>query len=528
MAPTSAPSSRPATKRTPPFEGAVGLSLSGGGFRAAGFHLGVLTTFQRAGLLERTRVLSSVSGGTLVALRTMLGLARGESFDEIHVALQRFLSSGDLITRALSRAASERTTATRALATELDESLFLAKNDTPSTMRTIFEARISIEEGSFNAAEARSGHPFRFTFSRGPHARVGHQGAYLPRKVAENVRLGDVAAACCAFPGSLEPLVVPTDFTWPDPETAQDAREGLLGSSVGLIDGGVHDNQGIDPMLLAAQRLDENLGLLVVSDADRAIDAPEPRKVPERQRFGGLRVWHLDLFSVLFGLMALASIGLLATKAQLEREIHDFRWTSDGIAFGVPAAFCVISLVALLYARRRVTRAVAPLLPHLDKGARRAVRRMRVTDLVESLQTRFRTLEAVAIAAFPRRLRGLVYRGAWSNRDLVDRRVAVQIGSLSAERVALVDGLSTPSTSLLEASTRTSTTAKALRLASTDELEDLMRTGEATAVLRLVEALEVQFGSVRETWPPAARELDQALRADWDALNASERALRPR
>ena len=44
----------------------VGLALSGGGFRAAAFHLGVLRRLRELGVLSHVRVMSTVSGGSIV------------------------------------------------------------------------------------------------------------------------------------------------------------------------------------------------------------------------------------------------------------------------------------------------------------------------------------------------------------------------------------------------------------------------------------------------------------------------------
>src|SRR5437667_8380874 len=43
-----------------------GLALSGGGFRAAAFHLGVLKRLRELGLLREVDLLSTVSGGSIV------------------------------------------------------------------------------------------------------------------------------------------------------------------------------------------------------------------------------------------------------------------------------------------------------------------------------------------------------------------------------------------------------------------------------------------------------------------------------
>src|SRR6267154_3518229 len=44
----------------------LGLALSGGGYRAAAFHLGTLRTLDKMNILKRVDVLSTVSGGSIV------------------------------------------------------------------------------------------------------------------------------------------------------------------------------------------------------------------------------------------------------------------------------------------------------------------------------------------------------------------------------------------------------------------------------------------------------------------------------
>ena len=44
----------------------IGLALSGGGFRAALFHVGVLARLAEIGILRRVEVISSVSGGSII------------------------------------------------------------------------------------------------------------------------------------------------------------------------------------------------------------------------------------------------------------------------------------------------------------------------------------------------------------------------------------------------------------------------------------------------------------------------------
>lgn len=54
----------------------VGLALSGGGFRAALFHIGVLARMAELGLLRRVQVISTVSGGSIVGALYYLHVKR--------------------------------------------------------------------------------------------------------------------------------------------------------------------------------------------------------------------------------------------------------------------------------------------------------------------------------------------------------------------------------------------------------------------------------------------------------------------
>ena len=52
----------------------LGLGLSGGGFRASFFHLGVLARMAEMGMLRHVEVISTVSGGSIVGAAYYLGL----------------------------------------------------------------------------------------------------------------------------------------------------------------------------------------------------------------------------------------------------------------------------------------------------------------------------------------------------------------------------------------------------------------------------------------------------------------------
>lgn len=60
----------------------VGLALSGGGYRAAAYHIGTLRAIHRLGILEKVDVISSVSGGSITAAYYALNKDNYEDFEK--------------------------------------------------------------------------------------------------------------------------------------------------------------------------------------------------------------------------------------------------------------------------------------------------------------------------------------------------------------------------------------------------------------------------------------------------------------
>lgn len=69
----------------------IGLALSGGGVRAMAFHLGCLRALHQLGILDRVRVLSTVSGGSVIGA---LYAASDEPFQSFEAHLRAVLSKG--------------------------------------------------------------------------------------------------------------------------------------------------------------------------------------------------------------------------------------------------------------------------------------------------------------------------------------------------------------------------------------------------------------------------------------------------
>ena len=89
----------------------IALCFSGGGYRAAGFHLGVLSYLERIGLLQNVSIISTVSGGTLTGLSYAHSLKKKESFKEYYSRFYSFLHHVNLIKLSFNSVGSPASTA---------------------------------------------------------------------------------------------------------------------------------------------------------------------------------------------------------------------------------------------------------------------------------------------------------------------------------------------------------------------------------------------------------------------------------
>ena len=260
----------------------IALSLSGGGFRAATFHLGLLSYLSHlkgtdgSSLLSHVRAVSTISGGSLTGLWLILCQSQGKSEEQMLRELYDILLHKDLIGRASREFLCGQSTnhsLIREMVKIYDEEIF--HGATLGDLMAKIED-ISIDDFSANATDFRNALEFRFhvgeavkteknTTSRGT---IGNTAYSLKRDVAAEILLAEVFAASSCFPGGFEALMLPQDFkVGHDPRFADYFAEK---GEVALMDGGVVDNQGIEPIVLLRKR--KNIDLFIISDAGRGQD----------------------------------------------------------------------------------------------------------------------------------------------------------------------------------------------------------------------------------------------------------------
>jgi len=293
--------------------GKIGLALSGGGFRASLFHIGVLARLAELDVLRHVEVLSCVSGGSILGahyyleVRNLLqkkpdGEITREDYLEIVDRIARDFLSGvqknirtRVILNPLKTAKMLFTSGysrTHRLGELFEEHLYARVEDGVGPERWLNDLFVRPKgEGRFfnpqtdnwrrrakapilvlNATTLNTGHNWQFTASW-----MGEPSNAMEPDVDSNerlrrmyyreappqyrkFRLGYAVAASACVPGLFEPLSL--RGLYPD-------------RTVRLVDGGVHDNQGIVGLL------EQDCTVHLVSDASGQMGTePEPSTGP--------------------------------------------------------------------------------------------------------------------------------------------------------------------------------------------------------------------------------------------------------
>jgi predicted acylesterase/phospholipase RssA len=286
------------------FIGKVGLALSGGGFRASFYHLGVLARFAELNVLRHIDVLSCVSGGSIIGacyrlvLRKKLlesaVLKREDYVAMICDLIGYFKKAVSVDVRAkiqphkahiafnvLARDQRGAIDPEKA-ADELEESFFgplwpgwkerVMMNDlqfTPNDHDALLTGSAKFNPTKhnwlrenkvpsliLNATTVNTGRGWQFTptwmgespwaINEGADNIERLEWAYYAPEADWQISLAQAVAASAAVPGVFKPL---------------ELKRSYAGFRVQLVDGGVYDNQGVVSLLAA------NCNVLLVSDA---------------------------------------------------------------------------------------------------------------------------------------------------------------------------------------------------------------------------------------------------------------------
>lgn len=226
-----------------PLEDGAALCLSGGGYRAMLFHLGVLWRFYELGLLRDLKRISSVSGGSITAGALALAWPRlsfeparlRDDFEPEVVAPIRRLAGRTLDRNAVIGGIFLPGTIGERIAAAYDEHLF--RNATLQDLPD--DAGGTAPRFVVNATSVQSGALWRFSRPYMGDWRVG-------RVERPALRLALAVAASSAFPPVLSPLEIQLDPAQVKSDPESDLNREPYTSRAVLTDGGVYDNLGLE------------------------------------------------------------------------------------------------------------------------------------------------------------------------------------------------------------------------------------------------------------------------------------------
>lgn len=232
----------------------VALCLSGGGFRAALFHLGSLRRLNEAGVLAKITTISSVSGGSITngllsKLWPQFKFSGGviQNFAEFENRLRKFCSqdvrTGPIVLHRLDPRNwpmlwSDDHSATDLLADEYEDGLVgsIKLGELPP------RGTLQKPKFIFCASNLQTGVSFELSGDRIGDYLIGHAPA-------PEMRLADAIAASSAFPMAFPPLVVKIDpARFKGGKLAESSEQRRLARRILLSDGGVYDNLGLEPV----------------------------------------------------------------------------------------------------------------------------------------------------------------------------------------------------------------------------------------------------------------------------------------
>jgi predicted acylesterase/phospholipase RssA len=308
--------------------GKIALSCSGGGYRAASFHLGSMSYLHRldfggAPLLEHVKLISTVSGGSITGVVYAMMKQQEHTFKEIYDFLLQTLLNTDLLKSGIENLNPDAPWPHTHKRKNLIN-VFAAQYDAQFTrgalMNVFDKMTCHLEAVVFNCTDFQ--HALNFRFRNPGSSYAGNYYNRIPLKQLREVKLADVMAASSCFPGGFEPMCWPDDFVHEQSPNLLDLATQNAAAAInplGIMDGGIYDNQGVDSIL----RYKEGsalpyFDLIILSDvASPDMKAFVPFKEQPKKGFRALtikavktRIATVDK-AVGWGLWLIAALGVL-------------------------------------------------------------------------------------------------------------------------------------------------------------------------------------------------------------------------
>lgn len=554
----------------------IAVAFSGGGFRAASFAFGTMSylnhlTFKGKSLLQRTKFMASASGGTIAVAMYLLSLHRKEDFEQFRKNLLAFMDGEKLLSDAVQmltdnnnwQHGTKEQNFINAFAKVYDEKLFQLKWENIWAL----SKSTHIKEVCINTTDFQSGHSFRFqTTEANTRNIIGNRYVNIKdTKEVRQLRVGDLLAASSCFPIGFEPMIFPDDFA-ENEENKKKLAENIIfktannknvaGTAFGLMDGGITDNQGIESMMLAYDRRNNETAqkkgvkpfdLMIVADVSNRIIAPYNTKVSKIDSEMSINDYHKKgkrLLPIGVGVLILSLVSYFSSF------IIDFSnetWVNLSKAFGYLTFLPAIALiVGGRYYKRKITELIAKIKTETSETQNlnwdilskygHFLTTIKISVLSKLLYSRMSSTATMASEVFLKKIRRAIFEEFYECKDYDFRRVSNLIYTLSEgyqnsvekeeENKAMDEvKLLLPSLEMMKVAENARTTGTTLWFSKKDIDQKRLRDIIATAQFTLCNALLSYFKELeKETKYKDLAEKEELLQlkkqilTDWEAF----------
>jgi predicted acylesterase/phospholipase RssA len=536
----------------------IALTFSGGGYRAGTFAIGILSYLNQVPfsdketLLERVKGLSTVSGGTLTGASYAWHLTKKkEDFQTFYQNQYKIYTEDRLLTVALDNLANNKLWEKSHKKRSLINAFALAYETllTNGTFADLEYPGSHLEDIIFNASEFSFGLAFRFQTT----GKFGNYRLNNPdlQKLSSEIRIADAIASSSCFPSGFEPMIMPDDY-FSDQTTAdylslknsQNFKNG-----VGIMDGGIIDNQGIGSIMNAnirRKKEDKAYDLFMVCDVGSYFMDPwkESKLPPLKKIYAKTPKQLYDLllglnkYAVLFWLPPLLiSIALLTAGFMLKQGTFFFigggallMLTLFGIGFLVLVGKtdkCIHNLWSRLKLK----------IPGFLKGKLVVFENLKLALIQRMIEERVTSSLKMITNIFLKQIRRLNYNLFYKDESLKNRRITALIYELT--KAQYVDGSSdekdketeipeipTPTPEIMKAALCASNMGTTLWFTEKDReekrLENLIACGQFTACYNLLkycvdlEKSDVKFKHHKSKERKELKEMKEIFLADWE------------
>lgn len=244
----------------------IGLALSGGGYRAAVFHLGMISYMAENGLLERVAHISTVSGGSLIMglvykLNNYKWPTSKEFLDNVLKQAIWFLGEKTLlevdskVSAAIGAITNGRYAAHEEIVMKLKNEWKLDRN-----IQTLDD----YPKWTINTTTGETGKSWRIEKEK--------MGDYTIGEIKNpSINLAKAIAASAGFPFAIGPLVLDLTQYKYTPRKGKEKRK-----KISLYDGGLYDNLGTEVFFGGNfSKFPKSIDFLIVSDASKPLEKKE-------------------------------------------------------------------------------------------------------------------------------------------------------------------------------------------------------------------------------------------------------------